>query len=368
MALDTRLVLPDYGGACVCNVATALLDDPDHLPSWFPSAAVGADQVVMLVVDGLGWNQLQERLSIATTMAAMEGVAITTVAPTTTATGLTSLATSAPPGEHGVVGYRIAVGRDILNVLRWTTSRGDARDSIDPRSIGLLEPFGSQRPPVVNRAEVEFSGFTEAHLRGTRHVGYRMPSTLNAEVVRLLRSGEPFIYAYYDGIDKVAHEYGLGDHYAAELQAIDMMIAALIAALPPKATLVVTADHGQVEVGDNMVRLHPEVQSCVDFQSGEGRFRWLHAYPGSAVELLDAAGRHHGDVAWVLSREQVVSDGWFGPKVVPEALVRLGDVAVVAREPVAFEDPADTGPFQLISRHGSMTADEVLVPLLVARG
>jgi len=364
MALDTRLVLPDYGGACVCNVATALLDDPDHLPSWFPSAAVGADQVVMLVVDGLGWNQLQERLSIATTMAAMEGVAITTVAPTTTATGLTSLATSAPPGEHGVVGYRIAVGRDILNVLRWSTSRGDARDSIDPRRIGLVEPFGSQRPPVVNRAEVEFSGFTEAHLRGTRHAGYRMPSTLNAEVVRLLRSGEPFIYAYYDGVDKVAHEYGLADHYAAELQAIDMMIAALIAALPRNAALVITADHGQVDVGANMVKPHPEVLGHTDFQSGEGRFRWLHARPGAARDLLDAAGRHHGDVAWVLSREQIISDGWLGPKVVPEAVERLGDVALVARDPVAFEDPADTGPFQLVSRHGSLTSAEMFVPLL----
>lgn len=367
MALDSRLVIPDYEGACVCNVAPALLDDLDNLPSWFPSSAAGADQVVMLVADGLGWNQLQDRLSITRTMARMEGVPITTVAPTTTATALTSLTTGRPPGEHGVVGYRIANGRDILNVLRWTTSRGDARDSIDPRGIGLVEPFGSQRPPVVNRAEVEFSGFTEAHLRGTRHVGYRMPSTLYAEVVRLLRSGEPFVYAYYDGIDKVAHEYGLGDHYAAEIEALDTMIAAIIAALPSNAALVITADHGQVDVGDNMVRLHPEVMSCTDFQSGEGRFRWLHAYPGAAAELLDAAGRHHGDVAWVLSREQIVSDGWFGPKVVPEALARLGDVAVVARDPVAFEDPADTGPFQLVSRHGSMTADEVLVPLLVAR-
>jgi len=87
MVLDTRLVLPDYGGACVCNVAPALLDDPDHLPSWFPPGAEGADQVVMLVVDGLGWNQLQERTGIAKTMAAMSGAAITTVAPTTTATG-----------------------------------------------------------------------------------------------------------------------------------------------------------------------------------------------------------------------------------------------------------------------------------------
>jgi hypothetical protein len=362
-----ELVVPDYSGRCVCNVAPVLLDDPDHLPSWFPQSAVGANQVVMVVVDGLGWEQLQERRSIATSMSAMDGVAITTVAPTTTATALTSLATGVPPGEHGVVGYRIAVGRDILNVLRWTTSRGDARDSIDPVSIGLVEPFGSQRPPVVNKAEVEFSGFTEAHLRGTRHVGYRMPSTLNAEVVRLARTGEPFIYAYYDGIDKVAHEYGLRDHYNAELQAIDMMLGALAEALPRDTALVVTADHGQVEVGDNMVRVHPEVLSATDFQSGEGRFRWLHAYPGAAGELLDAATQHHGDVAWVLSREQVVSDGWLGPKVVPEAMARLGDVALVARDDVAFEDPADTGPFELISRHGSMTSAEVLVPLLVAR-
>ncbi len=368
MTVDTRLVVPDYGGACVCNVAPALLDDPDHLPAWFPAGAEGVDQVVLLVVDGLGWNQLQERASIAPHLSAMSAAPITTVSPTTTATALTSIATGRPPGEHGVVGYRIAVGRDILNVLRWTTSRGDARDSVDPRRIGLVEPFGSQRPPVVNRAEVEFSGFTEAHLRGTRHVGYRMPSTLNAEVVRLLRSGEPFIYAYYDGIDKVAHEYGLGEHYAAELQAIDMMVAALIAALPSNAALVITADHGQVEVAGNMIRPHPEVLSHTDFQSGEGRFRWLHAVAGARADLLDAASRHHGEVAWVMSREQIVSDGWFGPKVVPEALERLGDVAIVAREPVAFEDPADTGPFVLIGRHGSMTADEVLVPLLVARG
>jgi hypothetical protein len=63
-----------------------------------------------------------------------------------------------------------------------------------------------------------------------------------------------------------------------------------------------------------------------------------------------------------------VDEGWFGPKVLPGALARLGDVALVTHAPVAFEDPADTGPFVLQGRHGSMTADEVHVPLLVARG
>ena len=43
---------------------------------------------------------------------------------------------------------------------------------------------------------------------------------------------------------------------------------------------------------------------------------------------------------------------------------RLGDVALVARAPVSFHDPADSGPFELVCRHGSLTSAEVLVPLL----
>ena len=46
---------------------------------------------------------------------------------------------------------------------------------------------------------------------------------------------------------------------------------------------------------------------------------------------------------------------------------RLGDVALVPFEPVTFFDPADSGPFQLVCRHGSLTADEMYVPLLVHR-
>lgn len=364
---STELVLPDYRGACISNVAPALLEDPDNLPDWMPPSLEGASQVVLLVIDGLGWNQFQQRRDLAPALAVMEGVPITAVAPTTTATALTSISTGVPPGEHGVMGYRIAVGREVLNVLRWSTPRGDVRNSVDPRMIGFAEPFDGQRPPVVNKAELEFSGFTEASLRGVRYVGYRTPATLAVEIARQLRAGEPFVYGYYDGIDKVAHEYGLGEHYDAELVAVDHIARHVIEMLPDGAALVLTADHGQVDVGDQVIRPHPEVLGRVDFQSGEGRFRWLHALPGASRELLEAATEHHGDVAWVVSREQTVDEGWFGSKVLPDALERLGDVALVAREPVAFDDPADSGPYDLISRHGSVTEDEMLVPLLVAR-
>ncbi len=359
--------LPDYGGACTSSLVPALLGDRDSLPSWVPTELESADQVVLLVLDGLGWEQYQKYSHLMNAVAsAMTGRGITTVAPTTTATALTSITTGTTPGEHGVVGYRINVDRSILNVLRWTTHRGDARGSIPPSSICDLVPFEHQRPPVVVRAEFEHSGFTQAHLNSTRHVGYRMPSTLAIEVARLLRSGESFVYAYYDGIDKVAHEYGIGEHYEAELVAVDWMVEYLIGILPRGAALVITADHGHINVGDAIVRPHPEVMSMVDFQSGEGRFRWLHSVPGAADELLDAAQRHHGDVAWVHSRQQLIADGWFGSTVTEAAQARLGDVALVPFESVSFDDPVDNGPFDLIGRHGSMTSAEVMVPLLVA--
>jgi predicted AlkP superfamily pyrophosphatase or phosphodiesterase len=360
------LVLPDYGGPCITNIVPALLGPPDEAPSWFPPLLADADQVVLFVVDGLGWEQVQARLSTVPNIATMEGRSITTVAPSTTATALTSLTTGLPPGQHGVVGYRIAIHGEVLNVLRWSTAAGDARQSIPPAKFQPTPPFLGERPPVVTRAEYRTSGFTGAHLDPARYWGYRTLSTMVTEVDRRLRASEPFVYAYYDGLDKVAHEYGLGEHYEAELTWIDHTIDRLLAVLPRRAALVVTADHGQVHVGDNVVELGSEVLTLCSMQSGEGRFRWLHARPGRAAALCDAALAAHGHDAWVVPRDKAVAGGWFGPEVNDVALARLGDVALVARRDVAFHDPQDTGPYHLVGRHGALTSAEMLVPLLAA--
>ena len=359
-------VVPDYSGAAVNNVVPALLGQFDEPPDWLPSAAVGANQVVLLVLDGLGWDQLQERADSASTLSTMDGGSICTVAPSTTACALTSIATGLSPGQHGVVGYRMVVDDSVLNVLRWATPDGDARKHIPPESIQASAPFGGERPPVVTRAEFAHSGFTLAHLSQTRLTPYRMASTLVTEVKRLLHAGEPFVYAYYEGIDKVSHEYGLGDHYLAELVAADRLVADLADALPAGAALVVTSDHGQVDVGDNVITPSPEMLRHVRLQSGEARFRWLHARSGQAEALFEAATEHHGDTAWVVTREQIEKEQWLG-ELTPAAAGRLGDVALVARDPVAFDDPDDSGPYHLIGRHGSLTEAEMLVPLLATR-
>ncbi len=361
-------LIPDYGGACISSLVPALLEPGPVTPDWLPAAAAEADQVVLLVLDGLGWDQLQARRHLAPTLAGMAGQAITSVTPTTTATALTSIATGLPPGEHGVVGYRVAVDSEVLNILRWSTPDGDARKRIDPEEFQTHPAFLGQRPAVVTKAEFASSGFSGAHLCEVRFNGYRVPSTLVTEVGRLLRAGEPFVYAYYDGVDKVSHEYGLGEHFDAEVAFADRLVADIIDVLPPGAAVVVTADHGQVDVGDNIVHLHRDLLPHLAFQSGEGRFRWLHARPGRAAALHEAAAAHHGAEAWVVTRDETIEDGWWGPHVTDAARSRLGDVALVAREPVSFHDDADTGPFVLVGRHGSLTSDEMLVPCLVAVG
>ena len=357
--------LPAYDAGCISNLVPALLHTLEGDDSWMPRTALDADRVVLLVIDGLGWNQLRERRHLTPTLSRLEGVPITTVAPSTTATALTSIATGLPPGEHGVMGYRIAVGGDVLNVLRWTVEGRDARTSIVPGELQPHAPFGGQRPPVLTRAEFAGSGFTLAHLDPVRFTGYRTLGTLTAELVRLCRAGEPLVYAYYEGLDKVSHEYGLGAQYDEELRWIDHLVATLLEVLPADTVLAITADHGQVETGDDVLELPADVITHVAMQSGEGRFRWLHARSGRARALADAAEGLLAEHAWVRTREQAVDEGWYGPKVTDAAASRLGDVLVAAKGTVAFFDPKDTGPYQLIGRHGSLTEDEVLVPLLV---
>ena len=372
-------VLPDYRAACLSNVVPALLGPPDA-SGWLPAPAREAKAVVLLLVDGMGWEQLQERTGLAPVLSGMEGGPITTVAPTTTTTALTSLTTGSAPGEHGLIGYQIHIQGQVLNALRWTAGpkKADARKSIVPEQIQTRPAFFGRRVPVVGRSEFRGTGFTRAHLDGVDHRGYKLTSSMAVEVQMLVDGGASLVYAYYDGPDRVAHEYGFGPYLDAEYAEVDHLVAQILAALPPEAALLVVSDHGQVMVGDATVELDRDVLALSSAVSGEARFRWLHARPGRSGELLDAATERYGRYGLVAGKQQVLDEGWLGPYVSPEARSRMGDVALVPCDPVAFTEPKPSvqnppgheskPPFQLIARHGSLTSAEMLVPCLAAYG
>jgi len=361
--IASQMAVPDYQGACVSNIIPALLEHRMLGEGWIPERVLDAQQVVLLVIDGLGWNQLADRQHLAPVLAASEGQPITTVAPTTTAAALTSIATGAPPGDHGIVGYRIRTGGETLNALRWSTENGDARERVIPSELQVLSPFGGRNPVVITKSEFARSGFTMAHLSGTQFRGYSTMSTFVHEIGTAVADGERFVYAYYDGLDRVGHERGHGAAFDAEYAFVDRLVGDIREQLDPAVALVVTADHGQVHTGDNVIPIDASVMRHTHAISGEARFVWLHANPGSQALLLEAAHAAHGDDAWVLSVDEVVAQRLLGGRVSPDARTRLGDVALIAKSTVALLDPAAPDSI-LIGRHGSLTADEMYVPLL----
>lgn len=372
-------VVPDYSGANVSRVVPALMAAPGSRPAWLPDVAARAEQVVLLVLDGLGWLQLQERAGLAPNLARLAGRQITTVAPSTTAVALTSLVVGAPPARHGVVGYRVRVDGptepEVMNVLKWRTPSGDARPFVDPETFQRVEPFAGTPAPVVSKADFAGTAFTVAHQRGARQIGWFQPSAMALDVGRLVDAGDRFVYVYYDGIDKVAHMEGLGPYYDAELVAVDRIVGDILDVLPASAALVITADHGQVQIGaGGIVEIGRDEFPEVQMMSGEARFRWLHVAPGRSADRVAAVGRErYGHQAWVATYDEVVGAGWLGEPgqpLDPEVRRRLGDVALVPFEPIAFVERGeeDGHKRKLECRHGSLTPEEMFVPFLAGPG
>src|SRR6478736_4145853 len=91
--------LPDYAGPTVHNLVPALIGRraTSLMPAWMPAEVQPARQVVLLLLDGLGWEQLRARPRLAPTLCSLRGRPISTVVPSTTATALTSISTGLTP-------------------------------------------------------------------------------------------------------------------------------------------------------------------------------------------------------------------------------------------------------------------------------
>jgi hypothetical protein len=357
--------MPDYAGPNVMHVVPALLGV--RPVDWLPGVVGGARVSVLLVLDGLGWDAVVHGGSRLPELSALEGRSISTVAPSTTPAALTSITTGLPPGRHGMVGYRIRIEQSVLNTIRWHQENG--RRPPDPAAVQRNDVFAGRPVPVVTKSEFRTSGFTAAHLRGTEFHGWPTPAVLVEHVRALVGAGAPFVYAYYPGIDEVAHAFGVeGSYFAAEVVAADRLVGALRDALPGDAVLLVTADHGQVGLGpDSWIGLGA-LDGMVGAYAGDARFRYLYARSGSARDLLAAAEEVAGAHGWVFSREQLFDEGWLGPEPLGAARSRVGDVILAARDAVGFVDPTYARETRLRSAHGSLTRAEIEVPLLAGRG
>lgn len=374
---DAGLVPPDYEGPSLSGLLPAVADSlgapvPDGPARRAQLGLPEAHRVCVVLVDGLGYENLTERAGHAPFLRSLLNGSgpLSAGYPSTTAASMGSFGTGTGPGRTGLVGYTVRnpASGGLANMVSWD-GLGPAREwQREPTVFERLVAHGVT-VTTVGPAKFMGSGLTEAALRGG---GYRAAESLAQRVdavLRLLR--EPgLVYLYWGDVDKTGHHEGAGSwQWGDQLEALDGELRRLVRSLPRGASVVVTADHGMVDVDParrHDVATTPGLAEGVALVAGEPRALHVHLEPGVDPRAAEArwADVLGGD-AVVLTGDDAVAAGLFGP-VSGHVRPLIGDLVVAATGRATVVDSRTQTPasLRLVGVHGSLTPAELRVPLL----
>jgi predicted AlkP superfamily pyrophosphatase or phosphodiesterase len=368
------MVLPRYSRSTLSDLTPGIGahlgvpgcdDDPLGLPD--------SHRYVVVLIDGLGFHLMRRAVREAPYLASLLGDAasITSGVPSTTVTSLSSLGTGLVPGQHGMVGYtsRVPQTGEILNALTWDSDLS-ARDYQPKPTFFERARDSGVRVSSVALARLEHSGLTQAVLRGAEFVPFQHEHQQERRIALVAaaaqRGERTLVYAYERELDHCGHAYGsASERWLAALGRIDAMCERLREALPDDVRLLITADHGMVDVptsGQIIAEDEPVLMRGVSALAGEGRFRHVYVDEDCPSAVAERWADRLGELAWVRSRQEAFDEGWFGA-VDNRLRERFGHVLVAMRGTSAVMTRQLPRELELVGMHGSLTAAEMVVPL-----
>lgn len=380
---STLMGPPDYSGPILSDVVPAaalglgageIFDDTARARA----RALGLDResrtTIVVLIDGMGEQQLKEYSGYTPFFRSLASGrrTLSTGFPSTTANSLSSLATGRLPGAHGVVGYRVLdPAKDaVFNQLTWDLD-------VDPVAwvpdATLFERLSDTDVDVVSLGEAKFAGrgLNKASLRGGR---FRASKTLEERcrhaIAEARAPGRRLIYLYWGNLDKAGHVHGShSSQWTEELEHVDLALSQLANDLPADSSMIVTADHGMVDI-DHELRLDladaPWLRPGVRHVGGEPRALHIYVEPGAEADVASAWTETIGGRGLMLSRAEAIRRGYFGP-VVPRVRERIGDFVIICQDEFAIVDSEhdSASALALIGHHGSTTTRELEIPLIV---
>jgi len=379
---------PDYAGGGFLNLVASLVaargGEPRHagLGALPANELADARNVVFLIVDGLGDNFLR---SAGGALAAARRCPISAVFPSTTACAITTSYTGLSPLEHGLTGWHTYFGEaGCVGAPLPFTIRGGGQPlgdrGLSPRDLfrgaGYMDGMDA-RTIVVSWNAILESRYNRHHCGGAERIAYSNLDGLVSGVETAVKSGpeRKFIYAYWWEFDRIAHQYGVGSPRAlAHFRQVDAAFASLVRRLAGTGTTVVaSADHGFVDsVPEEMLSIDdaPGLPGLLRYPlCGERRLAWCYVQPGREKDFAARAAQWLGERADVRPSRDLLDEGWLGPgDAHPRIDERIGDVAIVMRGRNTLKDWVAGEPrFLHIGNHGGTSADEMFIPLIVAR-
>jgi Type I phosphodiesterase / nucleotide pyrophosphatase len=388
--MNTIQVLPDYRGGGLLNLIASCAQSrggASHHPvlaALPPSELGGARNVLLLLIDGLGYNYLTGR-GAGGALASRLTSRITSVFPSTTASAITTTFTGLAPAEHGLTGWFTWFSEaDTIAAALPFKPRG-AGESLEARGIApaalyrgkpLLDTLDAASFVVSYRPIVD-SNYNRHFCGSASRLAYDHLAGFVDQTEAAVKSGDgrKFIYAYYPEFDTSSHRFGVAsEETAAVFAGIDAAFAELLRRLDGTDTAVIlTADHGFIDCpAQNAL----DTADCPGFGellarplTGERRVAFCHVLPGRKEEFAARASQWLGEKADVLPGHTLLEKGWFGGgDLHPNLADRPGDFVLMMREDYTVKDWLPGEPRHLhIGNHGGMSADEMYIPLVYAR-
>ncbi len=408
-------VTPHYDGLSIANLPAtiaSLLEAPSSAPSGqaLPGAvpplpyelwadwSSGLRRVVLIILDALGYRMLQgmwARGEGRTFFDLAESglmVPLTSVFPSTTDAALVSLSTGRPPAEHGWLAYTMYLrelgiaANAILLCPIWTRKPDLLLDwGLEPKSLVPIPTVAEQLAALdvttgaVFSAHFKDTGFSTMLYRGVAEIrGHLLASDFWGQLRHLLaetRGQRALITAYWSGLDTLAHAYGPGtDLCEAEFRTQDHLLAQeLLASLPNQdregTLLLITADHGQIHIPSEHILSASEDPALARHLlvpiMGESRAAFVYPRPGQAEAVRSYLTGAFPGWFTVLDSAQALEAGLMGRPINDETYARAGELLVLPNRDHALQQARPSVP--LVGRHGGLTQEEMLVPLLGIR-
>lgn len=383
-------VLPNYGGGGLLNLiascAAARGGGTSHpgLEALAATELSAARNVLLLLIDGLGYNYLVKKGAGGALATHLEG-RMTSVFPSTTASAITTTFTGWSPAEHGLTGWFTWFAEaDTIAAALPFKPRGSGptleNRGIVPamlyRGTPMFDLLDTESIVVSHRPIID-SNYNRHFCGRARRVAYDDLAGLVNQTEAAVKSGQgrKFIYAYYPEFDSRAHRFGVNSIETSRVfAAIDDAFGELLHRLSGTDTAVIlTADHGFIDCpAENALDTAdcPELAALLARPlTGERRVAFCHVKAGKQAEFGSRASEWLDGKADVLPGRVPLDEGWFGRgNIHPNIADRAGDFVLMMRDTYTVKDWLPGEPRHLhIGNHGGMSADEMYIPLVLAR-
>lgn len=328
-------------------------------------------RVVVFLVDGLGLQNLISNQGIHPIIDDLIQNCAQSSLPSTTPVSLATFGTGMNPGEHGFVGATMFLPEtnSILQPLKWETEP-------NPKNFQPLETLfekAEKKYVEVKRigpSAYEHSGLTNAVLRGGEYLFAENLEDIAQVTSKVLHSSFPSLtYVYYPQLDRVGHVHGVdSDEWRQELISVLNCIEKIKKELPRETSLIITADHGMVDVDKRVwIEDFSSITNNVGWITGEPRFRHFFARE-NCLKKLENGLSGISDFAQILSRDELIESRLLG-EFVDEHKGRVGDFVAIAHDLAALcSRTIDSRVSNLIGQHGGNTDTERDIPVAVLAG